>query len=56
MTEYRAYVANHLLDQHTVELWSGTRLVARLQTTEKTNGEAVTHEIKEGRMVPKNMK
>jgi hypothetical protein len=36
-----------------VEVWSGERFVKRLDATEKPGGEAVSHEIKDGRMVPK---
>jgi hypothetical protein len=43
--------ATRLSAQYPVELWSGTRLVVRLPGPE---GEAVRHEIHEGRMVPKS--
>jgi hypothetical protein len=38
-------------EQSAVELWSGTRRVQRLSL--KDNGQAVTHEVNEGRLVPK---
>jgi hypothetical protein len=44
-----------LVDQHPIELWSGSRLVTRLQPAGKTNGNPVSHEIKDGRMVPKKI-
>jgi hypothetical protein len=47
--------AKRLIDDHTVELWSGERFVARLSATEK-DGDAVTHEVKDGRLVPKGPK
>jgi hypothetical protein len=46
--------AKRLAEVHAVELWSGDRLVKRLNVTGKPHGgKAVTHEIKGGRMVPK---
>jgi hypothetical protein len=46
--------AQRLVDGHDLELWSGERFVKRLETAEKHGGEAISHEIKDGRMVPKN--
>lgn len=40
-----------LLDGKNIELWSGGRLVVRLTARKKP--AAVTHEIKDGRMMPK---
>jgi hypothetical protein len=45
--------AKRLIEKYPVELWSGERLVKRLDATAKPGGEAVSHEIKDGRMVPK---
>jgi hypothetical protein len=45
--------AKRLTDKHPIEIWSGDRLVKRLSATRKPGGEAVTHKIKDGRMVPK---
>ncbi|SHI07457.1 hypothetical protein [Bradyrhizobium erythrophlei] len=45
--------AKRLVTKHSVEIWSGERLVTRLNATEKPDGEAVSHEIKDGRMMPK---
>jgi hypothetical protein len=45
--------AQRLVDGHDVELWSGERFVKRLETAEKPGGEAISHEIKDGRMAPK---
>ena len=45
--------ATRLVTKHSVEVWSGDRLVKRLDATEKPHGEAVSHEIKDGRMMPK---
>jgi hypothetical protein len=45
--------AKRLVTKHLVELWSGERLVERLRATGKPRGDAVAHEIKGGRMVPK---
>ena len=42
------------IEDHSVELWSGPRLVRRLDPAEKRAAEAVTHTIEAGRMVPKN--
>jgi hypothetical protein len=47
--------AKRLVDDHDVELWSGERLVTRLSAT-KQRGDAVTHDIKDGRLVPKSVK
>jgi hypothetical protein len=43
--------AKQLGGRFTIEVWSGERFVIQLGTTERTG--AVTHEIKDGRMVPK---
>lgn len=46
--------AKRLADIHGVELWSGDRLVKRPDVTGKPGGgKAVTHEIIDGRMIPK---
>jgi len=45
--------AKQLCGRCAIELWSGERFVTRLGATEKAGDEAVTHEIKAGRMVPK---
>jgi hypothetical protein len=45
--------AKRLVTKHSVELWSGARLVQRLNATDRPSGDAVIHEIKDGRMVPK---
>ena len=47
--------AKRLVDDHDVELWSGERLVTRLSAT-KQGGDAVTHVVKDGRLVPKSAK
>jgi hypothetical protein len=44
--------AKQQIEDHSVELWSDTRLVTRLDPPEKR--AAVTHTIEAGRMVPKN--
>jgi hypothetical protein len=44
--------AKRLVDKHPIELWSGNRLVKRLNP-QKPRGDATSHEIKDGRMVPK---
>ena len=46
--------AKQQIEDHSVELWSGARLVRRLDPAEKRAAEAVTHIIEAGRMVPKN--
>ncbi len=43
--------AKQLVDGHDVELWSGDRLVTRLNSTGKRG--AVTHKVIDGRMVRK---
>jgi hypothetical protein len=43
--------AKQLGDGHDIELWSGDRLVIRLNSTGRPG--AVTHEVIDGRMVPK---
>jgi hypothetical protein len=58
---YRAFVcandvhaivwAMQLVDGHDVELWSETRFVIRLNATGKPG--AISHEVIDGRMVPK---
>jgi hypothetical protein len=45
-----------LVNEHPIELWSGPRFVTRLHLTGKTHGDAGSHEIEDGRMVPKNIK
>ena len=47
-------VVSAKIEDHSVELWSGPRLVRRLDPAEKRAAEAVTHTIEAGRMVPKN--
>ncbi len=42
-----------LVDGSDIELWHGGRFVKRLAAAESLGGDAVTHEIKDGRMVPK---
>jgi hypothetical protein len=42
--------AERLTDRHPVELWSGATLVVRLSGPQ---AGAVTHEVREGCMVPK---
>lgn len=44
--------AEQQLDQQTIELWSGARIVARLRPKEADR--AVSHGVHEGRLVPKN--
>jgi hypothetical protein len=44
--------AKRLINKNTVELWSGERLVKRLSAP-KAKGDAISHEVKGGRMVPK---
>jgi hypothetical protein len=44
--------AKQLMDARALELWSGERLVHRLNPV-GTDGDAVSHEIREGRMMPK---
>jgi hypothetical protein len=46
--------AKHLADDNDVELWRDDRLVTRLKMMGKAG--AVTHEIHNGRMVPKPAK
>ena len=46
--------AKQQIEDHSVELWSGPRLVRRLDLAEKRAAKAVTHTIEAGRMVPKN--
>ncbi|MCK1656173.1 hypothetical protein [Bradyrhizobium sp. 151] len=43
--------ARQMLHGNSVELWCGERLVKRLPASE--DNRAVTHEVHEGRMVPK---
>ena len=47
--------AKQQIEDHSVELWSGPRLVRLLDPAEKRAAEAVTHTIEAGRMVPKNI-
>lgn len=44
--------AEQQLDQQTIELWSGARIVARLRPKEADR--AVPHGVHEGRLAPKN--
>jgi hypothetical protein len=43
--------AKQMVGQQPAELWSGTRLVERLSPPDEK--QAVSHEIHEGRLVPK---
>jgi hypothetical protein len=45
--------AKRLVNRYGIELWTGVRLVKRLDVTGKPRGETVSHEIKDGRTVPK---
>jgi hypothetical protein len=64
ITSFRTFVCNsdadatvwtkQLLDGHDIELWSGDRFVTRLNAMGKRS--AVTHEVKDGRMIPKPAK
>jgi hypothetical protein len=50
-TDERAIVwAEQLLEELPIEFWSGVRLVKRLSPRD---GKAVSHEIHQGRMMPK---
>lgn len=44
--------AKRLVSKYPVDIWSGERFVQRLDVP-KPSGDAVTHEIKDRRMVPK---
>jgi hypothetical protein len=48
--------AKRLAVGHDIELWCGERFVTRLSTTTEQHGDAVTHEVKDGRLVPKSVK
>ena len=62
---YRAFVcdtdddaivwAEQLLEDQPIELWTGARLVKRLAPP-PGKGKAISHEVHEGRMVPKDKK
>jgi hypothetical protein len=43
--------ANQMVGEQPAELWSGARLVQRLSPSDEK--QAVSHEIHEGRLVPK---
>jgi hypothetical protein len=46
--------AQQLADDASAELWSGERLVRRLSPEARLErGRAVTHQIRQGRLVPK---
>lgn len=45
--------AERLVADHDVELWCGERLVRRLRASEKPGGDPISHEVIDGRMVPK---
>ncbi|WP_035727914.1 hypothetical protein [Bradyrhizobium murdochi] len=46
--------ARQMVGQQPAELWSGTRLVQRLSTPDQR--QAISHEVHEGRLVPKDEK
>jgi hypothetical protein len=46
--------AKQLVDDNDVELWCGGRLVARLNATSKPG--SITHDVRDGRMIPKPAK
>jgi hypothetical protein len=41
---------------HDIELWCGARFVKRLTAPDSAGKDAVTHEVREGRMIPKPAK
>jgi hypothetical protein len=45
--------AKRLVEAHDIELWCGERLVKRLTAAGKADGDATSHEVIDGRMVPK---
>jgi hypothetical protein len=48
--------ASRLVDGHHIELWSGERFVKRLTSPHIPGGNAVTHEVRKGRLIPKPAK
>jgi hypothetical protein len=48
--------AGRLVVGHDVELWNGERFVKRLFSPNSPCGNAVTHEVRKGRMIPKPTK
>jgi hypothetical protein len=55
MDENAIFWASQMISRHeSVELWSGMRLVKRLPCSDV--GQAVTHEVHEGRLIPKGNK
>jgi hypothetical protein len=46
--------AKQMMREQSVELWCGARLVKRLPSSD--NRQAVTHEVHEGRLIPKGKK
>jgi hypothetical protein len=45
--------AEKLVDGHDVELWQGARKVAAFQHKHEKSRHSITHEIHDGRMIPK---
>ncbi len=45
--------AEKLVDGHDVELWQGIRKVAAFQHKHEKSRRTITHEIHDGRMIPK---
>jgi hypothetical protein len=45
--------AKQLVEDHEIELWCGPRFVMRIGVEISRNAEAVSHEVIDGRMVPK---
>jgi hypothetical protein len=42
-----------MIEDQPIELWSGERFVTRLPPVESRQNSAISHEIRDGRMVPK---
>ena len=48
--------ASRLVDWYDIELWSGERFVKRLISPDSPRRDAVTHEVRKGRLIPKPAK
>jgi hypothetical protein len=65
-TSFRAYSADsdedaiewakQMMEGRAIEIWSGTRLVKTVPILNERSDSAVTHEIREGQMIPKREK
>jgi hypothetical protein len=45
--------AKNLVENHNVELWDHDRKVASFKAKRETSGSAITHQVRDGQMIPR---